>query len=154
MQQTKRPKDKARYQRWCGSYMLVLVFLLPPSFYSKYIQWGMCYLKWQFLFKTIFQGLTETTCTNAFGPLLMGKHFSKLLLRGNGTVGVQATEEKQKHTAVMVNISAKVGSITDNGMKLLSISFRWQIGVSQFVLQINSLLSSGLCVFIPQATSL
>lgn len=54
----------------------------------------------------------------------MGKHFGKLLLKGNGTVGVQATEEKQKHTAVMVNISAKVGSITDNGMKLLPISNR------------------------------
>jgi len=57
----------------------------------------------------------ETNSTNAFGPLLVGKHFSKLLIKGDGSIGVQTSDVKQQHSGVMVNISAKVGSITDNG---------------------------------------
>lgn len=62
------------------------------------------------------QGLQETCATNAFGPLLVGKHFGKLLAKGQGSVGVQSADVKQQHAGVLVNISAKVGSITDNAL--------------------------------------
>ncbi|XP_045188777.1 C-factor-like [Mercenaria mercenaria] len=62
------------------------------------------------------QGLQETCTTNAFGPLLMGKHFGKLLTKGGGSVGVKSTDAKQQHAGVLVNISAKVGSTTDNAL--------------------------------------
>ena len=61
------------------------------------------------------QALQETFTVNAFGPLLMGKHFGRLLAKGGGSVGVQSPDIKQHHSGVLVNISAKVGSITDNG---------------------------------------
>ena len=62
-----------------------------------------------------FQGLQETLSTNSFGPLLMAKHFGRLLQKGSGKFG--ADSDKSNHTGVLVNISAKVGSITDNGKK-------------------------------------
>lgn len=49
--------------------------------------------------------------TNAFGPLLMGKYFSPLLQKGRGLVG----RSDEGHKGVIVNISARVGSIQDNG---------------------------------------
>ncbi|CAH1259164.1 Hypp2183 [Branchiostoma lanceolatum] len=61
------------------------------------------------------QGLLTTFSTNAIGPLLVGKYFSPLLQKGTGAFG-QHAQNKQTHAAVMANISAKVGSITDNGM--------------------------------------
>jgi hypothetical protein len=45
----------------------------------------------------------------------MGKHFGKLLTKGGGSIGMQSNDAKQNHSGVLVNISAKVGSITDNG---------------------------------------
>lgn len=41
----------------------------------------------------------------------MAKYFAPLLKKGNGDIGKQPS----KHTGVLVNMSAKVGSITDNG---------------------------------------
>ncbi|XP_066278908.1 C-signal-like isoform X2 [Branchiostoma lanceolatum] len=61
------------------------------------------------------QGLLTTFSTNAIGPLLVGKYFSPLLQKGTGAFG-QHAQNKQTHAAVMANISAKVGSITDNGL--------------------------------------
>ena len=55
----------------------------------------------------------KTIATNTVGPLMMAKYFSPLLLKGNGEFGVPGN--KTNHTAILVNISAKVGSITDNG---------------------------------------
>ncbi|ESO85045.1 hypothetical protein LOTGIDRAFT_131045 [Lottia gigantea] len=60
------------------------------------------------------QGVLETLSINTVGPLLMAKYFSPLLLKGCGGFG-KATENQQ-HKAVLVNMSAKVGSITDNGL--------------------------------------
>ncbi|KAK3095662.1 hypothetical protein FSP39_017292 [Pinctada imbricata] len=62
------------------------------------------------------EALTLTMQTNTFGPLLMGKYFGPFLTKGSGSVGVQSSDPKQRHTAVLVNMSAKVGSITDNGL--------------------------------------
>jgi NAD(P)-dependent dehydrogenase (short-subunit alcohol dehydrogenase family) len=54
-----------------------------------------------------FQGLMKTIATNTVGPLIMAKYFSPLLLKGNGEFGVPGN--KTNHTAILVNISAKVG---------------------------------------------
>ncbi|KAH3706498.1 C-factor-like [Dreissena polymorpha] len=61
------------------------------------------------------QGLAETCATNAFGPLLMGKHFGKLLQKGTGA-GHQSPDVKLQHAGVLANISAKTGSITANDL--------------------------------------
>jgi len=65
--------------------------------------------------KHCLQGLVATCSTNAFGPLLMGKHFGQLLAQGGGRIGTQTGSAKTQHAGIMANISAKVGSITDNG---------------------------------------
>lgn len=59
-------------------------------------------------------GLQQTFVTNAIGPLLVAKHFAPLLQAGSGALGVQAADAKQRHAAVLVNMTAKVGSITEN----------------------------------------
>ncbi|XP_052101918.1 C-factor-like [Mytilus californianus] len=60
------------------------------------------------------EGLRQTFATNTIGPLIMAKYFSPLLRKGNGDIGRQIS--KIKHAGVLVNMSAKVGSITDNGL--------------------------------------
>jgi len=62
------------------------------------------------------EALLATLSTNSVGPLLMAKHFSPLLLKGNGLIGAQGPDSKSKHVGVLVNISAKAGSIDDNGL--------------------------------------
>ncbi|XP_052771312.1 C-factor-like [Mya arenaria] len=62
------------------------------------------------------QGLMETCRTIAFGPLLMGKHFGQLLTKGTAMFGTHQPDCKRTHSGIMANISAKVGSITDNGL--------------------------------------
>lgn len=49
----------------------------------------------------------------------MAKHFGPLLLAGEGSVGRQGSEGKKKHTSVVVNMSARVGSI--GGEKLIGV---------------------------------
>ncbi|XP_035672118.1 C-factor-like [Branchiostoma floridae] len=61
------------------------------------------------------QGLSTTFSTNAVGPLLVAKYFSPLLQKGTGAFG-QHGSNKRTHAAVMANLSAKVGSTTDNGL--------------------------------------
>ncbi|KAL8621270.1 hypothetical protein ACOMHN_008095 [Nucella lapillus] len=61
-------------------------------------------------------GLEATMRTNAIGPLMMAKHFAPLLQKGQGVIGVQTSDYKSFHASVLVNMSAKVGSITDNGL--------------------------------------
>ena len=46
----------------------------------------------------------------------MAKHFGAMLQKGSGRFGAE-----NSHTGVLVNMSAKVGSITDNG-KLISFA--------------------------------
>ncbi|XP_064602201.1 C-signal-like isoform X2 [Liolophura sinensis] len=60
----------------------------------------------------LFEDLQLTMGTNAFGPLLMGKYFSTLLQNGRGLIG----HSDKGHKGVMVNISARVGSIQDNAL--------------------------------------
>ena len=57
-------------------------------------------------------GLAHTLATNTIGPLLVAKHFTPLLQAGSGALGVQAADAKQRHAAILVNMTAKVGSIT------------------------------------------
>lgn len=54
--------------------------------------------------------ITSTFLTNTVGPLLMAKYFGPLLLKGNGSFGSQTGH----FCGVLANISARVGSITDN----------------------------------------
>ena len=52
---------------------------------------------------------------------MMAKHFCRLLQKGNGGFGMK-TQSKGNHSAILVNMSAKVGSITDSG-KNARVSF-------------------------------
>jgi len=62
------------------------------------------------------EGLSTTFATNTVGPLLMAKYFQPLLAKGTGSFGLQGEKAKDQHASVLVNMSAKVGSITDNGL--------------------------------------
>ncbi|XP_054456563.1 C-factor [Anoplopoma fimbria] len=62
------------------------------------------------------EGVISTLTTNAVGPLLVGKYFSGLLQKGGGGFGQQPAERARQHSGIMVNITAKVGSIGDNGL--------------------------------------
>lgn len=55
--------------------------------------------------------VTSTFLTNSLGPLLMAKYFSPLLLNGDGVFGSQSDGQ---FCGVIANISARVGSISDN----------------------------------------
>lgn len=46
----------------------------------------------------------------------MAKYFSPLLLKGSGGFGQQPAEKAKQHSGIIVNITAKVGSIGDNGI--------------------------------------
>ncbi|XP_071793403.1 C-signal-like isoform X2 [Asterias amurensis] len=58
------------------------------------------------------EGLSATVTTNAFGPLLMAKHFAPLLTKGSGAYGSKS--HQKQHSGIIVNVSARVGSISDN----------------------------------------
>ncbi|XP_042311914.1 C-factor-like isoform X1 [Sceloporus undulatus] len=60
------------------------------------------------------EGLSITLATNSIGPLLVAKHFAPLLLNGTGAFGRQNIDPDKKHQALLVNMTAKVGSIGDN----------------------------------------
>ena len=60
----------------------------------------------------MLQALIDTLNLNSVGPLLMAKHFAPLLQKGQGQFG---SCDKHQVSGVLVNMSAKVGSITDNG---------------------------------------
>ncbi|XP_026209846.1 SDR family oxidoreductase [Anabas testudineus] len=62
------------------------------------------------------QGLISTLMTNTVGPLVMAKHFAPLLHQGGGGFGQQPVEKHKQHSGIIVNITAKVGSIGDNGL--------------------------------------
>lgn len=48
----------------------------------------------------------------------MAKHFAPLLQKGGGGFGQQPSEKAKQHSGIIVNITAKVGSISDNGWHL------------------------------------
>ena len=58
-----------------------------------------------------FDSLQATFGVNTFGPLCVAKHFAPLLQKGSGLVGSGSS-----HAAILVNMSARVGSIGDNGL--------------------------------------
>lgn len=58
------------------------------------------------------EALSTTMLTNAVGPLLMAKQFAPLLSKGSGEYG--SKEHEKGHSGVILNISARVGSISDN----------------------------------------
>uniref|UniRef100_A0A8C5MYR6 Uncharacterized protein n=1 Tax=Leptobrachium leishanense TaxID=445787 RepID=A0A8C5MYR6_9ANUR len=62
------------------------------------------------------EDLTLALTTNTIGPLMMAKHFAPLLLKGTGSFGAEATDKSKQHRAILVNMSAKVGSIGDNAL--------------------------------------
>ncbi|KAM8852457.1 C-signal [Synchiropus picturatus] len=62
------------------------------------------------------QGVLSTLTTNTVGPLVMAKYFAPLLLKGSGGFGQQPQDKAKQHSGVIVNITAKVGSIGDNGL--------------------------------------
>ncbi|XP_061827532.1 C-signal [Nerophis lumbriciformis] len=62
------------------------------------------------------QGIVSTLTTNTVGPLVMAKYFAPLLQKGAGGFGQQPPEKAKQHSGIIVNITAKVGSIGDNGL--------------------------------------
>uniref|UniRef100_A0A1A7W7E7 C-factor n=2 Tax=Iconisemion striatum TaxID=60296 RepID=A0A1A7W7E7_9TELE len=62
------------------------------------------------------QGVISTLTTNTVGPLVMAKYFAPLLQTGSGGFGKQPAEKAKHHSGIIVNITAKVGSIGDNGL--------------------------------------
>ncbi|XP_054654356.1 C-factor [Dunckerocampus dactyliophorus] len=62
------------------------------------------------------QGIISTLTTNTVGPLVMAKYFAPLLQKGIGGFGQQSSERAKQHSGIIVNITAKVGSIGDNGL--------------------------------------
>ncbi|XP_037542873.1 C-factor [Nematolebias whitei] len=62
------------------------------------------------------QDIISTLTTNAVGPLVMAKYFAPLLQKGSGGFGQQPAEKSKHHSGIIVNITAKVGSIGDNGL--------------------------------------
>lgn len=60
------------------------------------------------------EALAETYRVNTVGPLLCAKHFSHLLSHGSGNFG--HNPGPRPHSSVFVNISARVGSISDNNL--------------------------------------
>ncbi|XP_076016475.1 C-signal [Genypterus blacodes] len=62
------------------------------------------------------QGIISTLTTNTVGPLVMAKYFAPLLQKGGGSFGQQPPEKAKQHSGVLANITAKVGSIGDNGL--------------------------------------
>ncbi|XP_037128609.1 C-factor [Syngnathus acus] len=62
------------------------------------------------------QGIIATLTTNTVGPLVMAKYFAPLLQKGGGGFGQQPTDQAKRHSGIIVNVTAKVGSIGDNGL--------------------------------------
>ncbi|XP_056624035.1 C-factor [Triplophysa dalaica] len=62
------------------------------------------------------QGIISTLTTNTVGPLVMVKYFAPLLQMGTGAFGQQPQEKAKQHSGIIVNMTAKVGSIGDNAL--------------------------------------
>ncbi|KAI7804731.1 hypothetical protein IRJ41_017164, partial [Triplophysa rosa] len=62
------------------------------------------------------QGIISTLTTNTVGPLVMVKYFASLLQMGTGAFGQQPQEKAKQHSGIIVNMTARVGSIGDNAL--------------------------------------
>ncbi|XP_028844913.1 uncharacterized protein LOC114795594 [Denticeps clupeoides] len=60
------------------------------------------------------EDVMATLTTNSVGPLLMAKYFCPLLQRGGGKFGQQHPEKAKQHSGILINMTARVGSIGDN----------------------------------------
>jgi len=61
--------------------------------------------------------ISEVFNLNTFAPLVMAKHFTPLLQKGNGLIGCQENQhekDSKSHCGVIANLSARIGSIEDN----------------------------------------
>lgn len=47
---------------------------------------------------------------------MMAKYFVPLLQKGTGAFGQQPLEKEKQHSGIIVNMTARVGSIGDNGL--------------------------------------
>lgn len=65
--------------------------------------------------------------TNTVGPLVMAKYFVPLLQKGTGAFGQQLPEKEKQHCGIIVNMTAKVGSIGDNGLYLYTKTVQEQV---------------------------
>ena len=64
-----------------------------------------------------FEGLAATMATNAVGPLIIAKSVAPLLQKGNAAFSQQQRLlDKKDYRGVVVNMSARVGSIGENGL--------------------------------------
>jgi len=65
-----------------------------------------------------FNGVMSTLATNSIGPLIIAKHTAPLLQKGNGLIGSTKYKDDPKkcHSGIIVNMSARVGSISDNNL--------------------------------------
>ena len=61
-----------------------------------------------------FNNLSITLATNTIGPLLMAKHFGPLLAKRERQSEGEKQPKTQEHTGILANMSARVGSISDN----------------------------------------
>lgn len=52
----------------------------------------------------------------------MAKYFAPLLQKGTGAFGQQPPEKDKQHSGIMVNMTARVGSIGDNGLYPYSLT--------------------------------
>ncbi|KAL2083346.1 hypothetical protein ACEWY4_021119 [Coilia grayii] len=62
------------------------------------------------------EGIVSTLTTNTVGPLIMAKYFTPLLQKGSGSFGRQPLEKAKQHSGIIVNMTARVGSIGDNAL--------------------------------------
>ncbi|XP_043118665.1 C-factor [Puntigrus tetrazona] len=62
------------------------------------------------------QGVISTLTINAVGPLVMAKYFAPLLQKGTGAFGQQPPNKEKQHSGIIVNMTARVGSIGDNAL--------------------------------------
>ncbi|XP_066935491.1 1-hydroxy-2-glutathionyl-2-methyl-3-butene dehydrogenase-like [Clytia hemisphaerica] len=60
--------------------------------------------------------LHEIFAVNTISPLIMAKHFAKILQKGNGSIGSDEFQNSKElnHAAVIANLSARIGSIDGN----------------------------------------
>ena len=73
-----------------------------------------------FMFASVFQSLQAVMNLNCFAPLIVTKHMLPMLKEG--TCQMPHAETQHKVSGIVVNISAKVASLADNGeIELLSL---------------------------------
>ena len=68
---------------------------------------------------------------------MMARSFAPLLQKGQGVIGVQSSDYKSFHASVLINMSAKVGSITDNGTSHSIMYLNWYFLLFLFFVSVS-----------------